>query len=368
MLSPYLLVISPQGDKNPLQKICERYVMPANNVIIFMDEAYEATFLSIILYTTPSDHQKKPPLKIAAELRRDSIMSYQITEDHFAGHDGLRLFRKRWVSPEPKTVIVIAHGLGEHCDRYGNLLDYMDGRGVSFYALDHRGHGRSDGKRGHVDKFDEYTRDLELLLGFAREENPGRPLVLLGHSLGGLIAYHYAAHNLNKLDGLILSSAGLKSTIPVPAWKFRLAGFLNVVAPSLNISSGLDANGLCHDPAVIAAYNADPLVHGLVTSRWFLEYNRASRVCTLKGDMVRMPLLIIHGADDPIVDPYGSQLILERANSVDKELVIFDGLLHETMNEPLPEREKVLGTILDWLQTHFLSPAPEQIKLTFPNE
>ncbi|MDO4540377.1 MAG: alpha/beta hydrolase [Syntrophomonadaceae bacterium] len=295
-------------------------------------------------------------------------MNYQITEDYFNGHDGLNLFRKRWVAPEPKAVIVLAHGLGEHCDRYHNLLNWMDGSGVSFYALDHRGHGRSAGVRGHVNRFEDYTLDLDLLLKIARDENPGLPLILLGHSLGGMIAYYYAVYHPNKIDGLILSSAGMKSMIQVPPWKWKLARFLSVVAPTVNVSSGLDANGLSHDPAVVAAYNADPLVHGVVTGRWFLEFNAAARVCSLRGDMLRMPLLIIHGSDDPIVDPYGSQLILERANSVDKELIVFPGLYHETMNEPEPERAKVLSSISDWLQLHFLSPQPEQIQLTFPSE
>lgn len=286
-------------------------------------------------------------------------MSYRITEDYFNSYDGLKLFRRRWIAEHPRAVMIIAHGLGEHCNCYGHLLDRLDGTGVSVYALDHRGHGRSDGKRGHVKRFDDYTRDLDQLIKFARQENPARPLILLGHSLGGLIAYYYAVYHPRALDGLILSSAGLIPTFKVPSWKVKLANFLNSVAPAMNVASGLDANGLCHDPAVIAAYHADPLVHGLVTSRWFLEYNQAARECAQRGDMLRMPLLIIHGANDPIIDPYGSQLILERANSVDKELLIFPGLYHATMNEPPPERDKVLGAIYDWLKTRFLDLKPE---------
>ena len=293
------------------------------------------------------------------------MMGYQVSESYFLSHDGKNIYRKSWVKPDTKALIVIAHGLGEHCDRYQNLINYLENRSFSFYALDHRGHGRSQGQRGHVSKFRNYSHDLDALIKSARAEHPLIPLILLGHSLGGVIAYHYATHFPNDLDGLILSSAALISKTNVPRWKTRMASILNIFAPSRLISSGLDANGLSHDPKVIQAYLEDPLVHDKVSSRWFLEFNRASKACLRRGDMLRMPLLIIHGADDPITDPHGSQLILERANSKDKELHIFPGMYHETMNEPEAQRKLVLKCIGDWLDARFDRGKPEQMSLDF---
>jgi len=280
------------------------------------------------------------------------VTDYSNVQGRFKSSDGLELFYQKWIADEVRGVVVIAHGLGEHSNRYQNLLDQLAGKGLSFYALDHRGHGRSQGKRGHILCFKEYIDDLNILVQMARKENPDLPLILLGHSMGGVIAFQYALNFSNMIDGLILSSAGLKPILGVPSWLQKLVGILAKICPGLAISNGLDAAGLSHDQTVVDNYLNDPLVHDKVSIRWFTEFISAGQETLRRAGEITMPLLIIHGKEDPIVDYRGSEQTMQRASSADKTLYVFDGLLHETMNETPDQREEVLAKVEQWILSH----------------
>jgi acylglycerol lipase len=280
------------------------------------------------------------------------VENYDYNSSYFSSPDGLKIFYQKWLSNHVKGVVVIAHGLGEHSDRYQHLLDQMAGHNISFYALDHRGHGRSEGKRGHVSSFNDYVNDLDILIQMARDENPNLPLLLLGHSMGGVIAFRYALSHSHKLDALILSSAGLIPILKVPGWQLKLVRILSRFTPGLLIANGLDASGLSHDQKVVENYVNDPLVHDKVSVRWFTEFISAGQEALQRARELSIPLLIIHGREDPIVDYRGSEHIMERATSVDKTLYIFDGLLHETMNESSEHRQDVLAKVGEWIIHH----------------
>lgn len=267
----------------------------------------------------------------------------------FAGVNSDQIYYYCWKAEEPRGVVVIAHGLGEHSGRYANLIRIMQDDGISFYALDHRGHGRSAGKRGHIGSFSEYIEDLKTLFKLVQKENQSIPIILLGHSMGGVIALQYALKYPRDIDGLILSSAGLIPAGGLPGWKKMLAGFLSKIAPDLAISNGLNSSDLSHDQHVVDAYINDPLVHDRVSSRWFTEFSRAGADSLSRAAELNMPLLIIHGADDKIVDFRGSREIMESASSADKQFYLFEGLYHETMNEASPEKEKVVNSIREWI-------------------
>jgi len=196
----------------------------------------------------------------------------------------------------------------------------MQDDGVSFYALDHRGHGRSEGKRGYVGSFSEYTEDLKTLFRLVQKENQAVPVILLGHSMGGVIAFQYALKYPQDISGLILSSAGLIPAGELPIWKKLLAGVLSKIVPSLAMSNGLNSSDLSHDQAVVDAYVNDPLVHDRVSSRWFVEFTRAGMESLRRASELSMPLLVIHGADDKIVDFRGSKEVMANASSLDKNL------------------------------------------------
>ena len=268
---------------------------------------------------------------------------------NLTGLGNTRLFYQSWRAEHPRGVVVIAHGVGEHSGRYRNLIDLMEDDGISFYALDHRGHGRSEGKRGHISSFDDYTTDLKTFIKMVRTETAGLPLILLGHSMGGTIAGKFALDYPGYIDGLILSSAGLIQAVKVPVWKKTMASLLANIMPGLTMPTGLDSSALSHDQQAVDDYANDPLVHDLVSARWYMEFSRAGAECLQRAGELTMPLLIIHGSADAIVDPQGSRQVMEKASSPDKQLFIFDGLYHETMNELPPERERVLDTFRSWI-------------------
>ena len=277
------------------------------------------------------------------------MKSYTHSTGTFIGKGGAEIFFQSWAVPSPNAVLVIAHGVGEHSSRYGNIIEKLDGSNISIYADDHRGHGKSGGKRGHVDSFMDYVYDLKLFIDFISEENSNLPLILLGHSMGGLIAFKYALTYPDDLLGLILSSAGLVTAVEVPAWKITLGKFFSKYAPGLSMSTGLVSSDLSHDQGTVEVYDNDPLVHDKVSSRWYTEFTGTGEECLNRVSELKMPLLVFHGKDDKIVDYKGSVMVYNNASSREKEMHIFESLYHETMNEVKAEREKVLETVKKWL-------------------
>lgn len=273
--------------------------------------------------------------------------SYTHNTGTFIGKGGTEIFFQNWCVDKPRGILVIAHGVGEHSGRYENIITELKGNGISIYGLDHRGHGRSSGKRGHVDSFMDYVYDLKLFIDLIREENNDISLILLGHSMGGVIACKYALEYAEDINGLILSSPGVIPAVHVPAFKKKMSGITSRYIPGLAFSTGLDTSCLSHDAAVIDAYENDRLVHDKVTARWFTEFIKTGEECINRSLELRMPLLVFSGKDDRIVDYRGSEALFNNASSINKELHIFEGLYHETMNET--ENKKVLQIVARWI-------------------
>ncbi|HPA70930.1 MAG TPA: lysophospholipase [Spirochaetota bacterium] len=274
----------------------------------------------------------------------------------FLADDMVRIFYQSWQAQKPKGVVVISHGLGEHSDRYTNIMNALAGAGISFYALDHRGHGKSGGKRGHVDRYMKYVDDLKKLVDtLVKTENPGLPVILLGHSMGGLIAMRYALEYPEDLKGLILSAPALVPAVAVPGWKKSLGRIFSVIAPGLAMNNELDPADISSDPDVVQAYRDDPLVHDMVSARWYTEYLDTAEFCLARPAEIEMPLLVIHGTADRMVSPESSRIVFENASSRDKKIFTWEGLFHETMNERIEDRKKVLKTISAWITSH-MSP------------
>jgi len=259
----------------------------------------------------------------------------QHTEGKFTARDSLELYHQAWLPDgEPKAAFVVVHGYGEHSGRYVNPVNYFVPRGPAFYAYDLRGHGKSPGPRGHIVHFDEYLADTHAFLKLVRELNPGRRMFLLGHSLGGLIVSAYVEnYPTDDLSGLIMSSAFLGFRMQVPAVKAAMGRMMSSLMPALTMKNDLSAALLSHDPAVAAAYDADPLNHHVGTARFLTEVTTA-QACTLeRAGEVRLPLLVMYAGDDQIADPECSRVFFERAASADKTLHGYDGYYHEIFNE-----------------------------------
>lgn len=279
---------------------------------------------------------------------------YEHITGTFIGKGGIEIFFQKWLAPKAKHVIVIAHGLGEHSGRYQHLIDYFAGKDVSFYAIDHRGHGNSGGKRGHIDEFNDYIYDLKLFMDFTSRENPQATRTLLGHSLGGVIAGKYALLYPEDMDGLVLSAPGVETALEIPAWKEFLGDKLSQYMPTFSMPNGIPPEDISRDKTEVQKYIEDPLVHDRVSTRWFTEFKKTGKEVLIQCYGYKMPLLLIHGSADKLASFIGSERIYENASSSHKELHILDGCYHECFNELPEDREKALKAVLDWHNKYML--------------
>jgi acylglycerol lipase len=269
-------------------------------------------------------------------------------EDSFLSHDGTRLFERRWLpEADVRGVVAMVHGFTEHSGRYATLAAELNQRGYAVFALDLRGHGRSEGPRCFVRSFDEYLADLDIFLARVCRQAPDRPLFLFGHSMGGLMVALYAITRQPHLQGLVLSGAALKAGDRVFPVLRRLAGVVGWLLPRLRVVR-MGFGYFSRDPQAVAAFRNDPLVfHDRFPARTGAEMLRAMRLVSLRMEEVRVPLLILHGTGDIPCDCQAAKELYCRAASSDKTLRLYDGLYHALLWEP--EREMVLADLAAWL-------------------
>ncbi len=261
---------------------------------------------------------------------------------------GAALYYQSWVPDDsPTAVLLIAHGLAEHSVRYEHFAAFFVARGYAVFALDHLGHGKSDGDRCHIGQFSEYTDGISLLLDRVREECSGAPVFLVGHSMGGLIAVRFLIEHQEELAGCVLSGAALKAPAEPSAIQRLMVKFFSKFLPKLRVMQ-LDASQVSRDPAVVDEYRNDPLVFaGKVTAR--LAEQLFSEMSSVRGQLgrIRLPVLILHGSEDGLTSPEGSKMLHEKVASKNKKLIIYEGLYHEIYNEP--EQDEVMTDVANWL-------------------
>lgn len=276
--------------------------------------------------------------------------SYHHRTGTFSNSRGVEIFYQCWTVDQPRGAVVLVHGLGEHSGRYGNLISALAGSRISFFAPDHQGHGRSGGKRGHIDDFADYRADIKQFADqIVKPQTPDIPLICLGHSMGGLIAAGFALDHQKDLTALILSAPAFIPGGEVPAIQVKAARIISRLLPRLTRSNQLDPGDLSHDRQTVDAYLADPLVHDRISTRWFISFLAEADRCLARAPELTLPLLVVQGAADKIVSPDGSRAFHQEAGSADKSLEVFDGLFHETMNERPEDREIVLDAIAGWI-------------------
>ncbi len=273
-------------------------------------------------------------------------------EQWITGTDGTRLCARAWAASRAWASVLIVHGIGEHAGRYEALGRAVSSAGVNVYAYDHRGHGRSDGPRGHVTRFTDWLDDLDAAVAWARSSaGAAAPFFVLGHSLGGLIALHAVARRPALADGLVLSSPACGIAVPVPVWKHLVGRLASVVWPTLSMRRArFDGAYLSHDPAIGPAYVADPLVHFRMTARSYTEMR--ARMAQARGAAagVRLPVLVLQAGDDRLADAQATRAMVGRLASADQRLVWLDGWYHEVFNEA--GRAQAVGELLAWLRAH----------------
>jgi acylglycerol lipase len=280
-------------------------------------------------------------------------MTTEHVEGRLDGAGGIELYWQAWLpSSEARAVIVISHGVSEHSARYAHVGERLAGAGYAAYAVDHRGHGRSQGKRVMVDA-DDVVADLRAFIDLAAARHPGRPVFLLGHSMGAAIAIACAVRHQDALEGLLLSGALADPDAASPVTR-ALSRVLSKLTPGLGVYQ-LDASRISRDPEVVRAYEQDPLVHrGKLPARTVAELTGAVARFPEEVPTLRLPLLVMHGGSDSLTAPAGSRMVHERASSSDKTLEVYDGLWHEILNEP--EKERVISEMIEWLDARSAGP------------
>jgi acylglycerol lipase len=264
--------------------------------------------------------------------------------------DGLALHTHRWPVPEPRLTLAILHGYAEHAGRYAHVAAALNAAGIAAVAVDLRGHGRSPGVRGYVERFSDYHRDVDALLGLARAESGGRPVALFGHSMGGLLAAHYLLQRGSSgLSGLVLSSPYLGLALQVNPVKLAAGRLMSRLHPQLALASGLKGSDVTRDPAMQRRYEEDPLNGKTATARWFTEATLAMEEVHAQAGRLQLPTLLLYGGADRVASADATDRFAAALAMRDKTAERLAGFHHELVNEPLEERTQVIERISRWL-------------------
>ena len=281
-------------------------------------------------------------------------------ESSFRTRDGLQLVAEHHRLPNRRARVVVVHGYGEHLRRYEKSVAALAAAGYECHLFDLRGHGRSDGVRGHVARFEDYRNDLGLFIEQtiqrdSAEEGATRtgrrePLFLIAHSLGGLIALDFILRRPAVFDALAVSSPFLSPAFKLPPLVNEVSAVAAYVFPTLSLKSALDPSWLSHDPAVVEAYVRDPLIFSSVTPSWWHAVHGAQSEIFERAGEITTPALFLVGDADRLADSLHSRAVFERLGSADKRLEVYPGFFHEVLNEL--GRERVIHDLLSWLDGH----------------
>lgn len=280
----------------------------------------------------------------------------RIREGSFEGVGGLNIFTRSWQPAKtPQGVVVIVHGLNSHSGQYMWVGEQLAANGLSVYALDHRGRGRSEGERFFVAKIEDFVDDVATLVTRAKVENPNLPVFVLGHSAGGVISCVYTLHHQTEINGLICESFAYE--LPVPDLVLTFLKGLSYLAPHTHVFS-LKNKDFSRDPQVVQSMNEDPLIKGesqpAQTARVLIN---ASDLLRKGFPVIKLPVLILHGTDDKATKPSGSRYFYEQAGSTDKTLKLYEGHFHDLLNDI--DKETVMADITAWIQARVPAVQPE---------
>lgn len=271
-------------------------------------------------------------------------------EGEFTGLYDTPIFYQSWLPDgEPKGVLIIVHGFGEHSGRYRHVVDTLQ-TDLAIYALDHRGHGRSGGKMNYVKRFSDFLADVKTLEGIVLEKHPDKPLFILGHSMGSIITSHFMAENENqdRYSSVILSGTGADFGPEINSMTLMLARVLSFLAPKAYIPSNLDPNFISRDEEEVELYKNDPLVnYAKISGRLGGEMLKRTGLMKEAADKIKVPALVQIGSEDMTFHPDSRQVLIDSIANDKKELKVYEGYRHEVYNEV--DRDVVLGDLKNWI-------------------
>jgi acylglycerol lipase len=270
----------------------------------------------------------------------------RVRQASLTSRDGTRLHARVWLLDAARVWVVIAHGLGEHSGRYDRLARGLAGYDIGCCAVDLRGMGQSQGRRGHIERWEQWVEDYAAFYETVLDEADGVEVVPLGHSFGGVVVTSAVLHGAVKPERFVLSNPAFRAAVPVPAWKPRLARMASRIMPAMAMSNEVDPALLSRDPAVVEEYRTDRLVHDRISVRLGTEWLAASDEALRRAGELPVPFLLIVSSDDRIADPQGAAEFSARA-TVDHSMKLYQGRYHEPFNDV--EADQVFADLAAWL-------------------
>ena len=288
--------------------------------------------------------------------QKGKIGGYDIIKDYFKLNDGTQAFFQAYIIDHSfKKNLVIHHGLGEHSGRYGNLIDSLSELNVNIFSFDARGHGQTKTKQAQIKDVDQLVDDLGCFLKMIEENYKVKKPIIYGHSMGGVVVLSFILKNTNQwhFNGVIASAPALIANLDiVQKIKQKIGNLLGEIFPKLVLPTGLLVKFITHDSIELRKYKEDPLVHDKISMSFGSSFLKSGQIILSKADLINIPILILHGQDDGLVDYKGSQTLFSKVSSTDKQILIYENLYHEIHNETEFERKRVLADINTWVEKH----------------
>lgn len=266
--------------------------------------------------------------------------------------EGIKLYGQGWAPQQPKGVVCIVHGFNEHSTRYEDAAKRLGEAGYAVVTHDQFGHGKTEGKRGHVPSYNAFLDSVGIVLDEAEKRFPGVKKFLWGHSMGGGIVLNYLLQRKPKLAGAIATGPLLKLGFEPPAFKVFLAKMMVNIYPAFTEAAALESTGISRDKEEVRKYDADPYNHGKITAGTFFGFYNAGKWAIEHASELKTPLLLMHGGADKLTSPEGTKQFAANAPKDLVSLKIWDGYYHELHNEPEAERVPVFKTMVEWLNAH----------------
>jgi alpha-beta hydrolase superfamily lysophospholipase len=261
--------------------------------------------------------------------------------------DGIQLFCRAWLAEKPKSMIAFVHGLGEHSGRYAHVADFFNKNEYSFFAFDNRGHGQSEGKRGHAPNYDSYLYDIDVFLDYVTAQSAGKPIFLYGHSMGGNLALNYILKRKSTIKGLIVSGPWIQLAFQPKPVLVTVGKLMRSMVPGFTQDSGLVQAHISKDSSVVEAYKNDPLVHSKITASASMSLLEAAAFLDSYAGLMPVPALIMHAREDLLTSQPASEAFSKRVSGP-ITYKKWEGMYHEIHNEP--QKLEVLNYMLGWLE------------------
>lgn len=270
------------------------------------------------------------------------------TLQYFKVSDGTRLYYQKWMPPHPKAIIIFVHGLADHVGRYNCLINYFARRGFGICMFDLRGHGRSDGRRTHIDHFSDYLYDISQFIEFIKKGSPHAPIFLMGHSFGGQLVLNFVVKYSKALRGIVVLSPCIDIKVNIPKWKVRLGEWGSRWFPTFRVKNNIDPRLLSHDEGIVNEYVNDKNVRKDITLRCGYEIMKNAELVMAIASRIHLPVMMMHGSEDGICGVDATKKFFARIPVANKQLKIYHGYYHELLNESV--RDDILKEIELWIE------------------